>query len=319
MLRTRTNTTWPGSAGGGHGLTGSRGLRSSPSWPPWARTARSPKELILSEKTVARHVGNIFTKLGVSSVRRPRRTRMSTIWSDIERRLLGRITHIGRDRPESHTSRPMHSRRHRRSRTVEPTTERRLRCPQTQIAQRADHAGPRAQAARRHVDHRTADRRRGDLDGAARSRCRTRHGPAARPGRVRRRLVRGDRGACRDGTTSSPRTCPATGSRRPMATSTPSGVIAWLDDVIAATCARPSGRWSAGFSAGPSPCATPSTTAIGVGRLVLVDTLGLSAVRAGAAVRGSAPALSRRPDGADPRPTDAVLRPRLRRRAEAAR
>ena len=40
----------------------------SSAWSPRARaTARSPAQLFISEKTVARHVSNIFTKLGVSS------------------------------------------------------------------------------------------------------------------------------------------------------------------------------------------------------------------------------------------------------------
>ena len=39
-------------------------------------------ELFLSEKTVARHVSNIFTKLGVSRGRPPRPTPMSTTWSN---------------------------------------------------------------------------------------------------------------------------------------------------------------------------------------------------------------------------------------------
>ena len=62
------------------------------------------------------------------------------------------------------------------------------------VVQQRHHDRPASAAARRHVDHRTAHRRRGDLDGPDRGRFRTRHGPAPRPGRVRRRVVRGRRG-----------------------------------------------------------------------------------------------------------------------------
>ena len=87
-------------------------------------------------------------------------------------------------------------------------------------------------------------------------------------------------------------------------------VIAWLDDVIATTCAVPPvvvGRVLGGAIA--MRYAVDHGDRVGRARARRhARTVG---VRTGAAVRRSAPALPRRPDQADPGPTDAVLRPRL--------
>ena len=53
-------------------------------------------------------------------------------------------------------------------------------------------------------------------------------------------------------------------------------VLAWLDDLIECTCDRRP-RWWGNCSAAPSRPASPSTTATRLSRLVLVDTLGLAA------------------------------------------
>ena len=56
-------------------------------WSPPARaTGLSPSELVLSEKTVARHVSNIFVKLGVTS-------RSAVTAFAYDSGLLGRTTH----------------------------------------------------------------------------------------------------------------------------------------------------------------------------------------------------------------------------------
>ncbi len=186
-------------------------------------------------------------------------------------------------------------------------------CPQTQIYRAHDH-GPLARLlAGRSIAERRIDAA-GITTALLEAGLRTRHGPAARPGRVRRRLVRGVRGACRDGTTSSPRICPVMGSRTPDGELDGERVIAWLDDVIADdVCGRPVvvGRVLGG--------AIAMRYAVDHGDRVEpararrhARTVG---VRTGATVRGSAPALPRRSDHADPGSTDAVLRPRLRRRA----
>ena len=68
-------------------------------------------DLFLSEKTVARHVSNIFTKLGLSIAGRPP---PPTPTSTISYRRLHRITHVGSRRdlgvsPDSARRRPLRS------------------------------------------------------------------------------------------------------------------------------------------------------------------------------------------------------------------
>ena len=232
-----------------HGLTRARAAGAAPGRRRRRPTRRSPRELVLSERTVDRHVSNIFTKLGVSS--RAAATAYAYEHRSSER--PGGWNHPRRRRGGSWALSPTEL-RSGESRPTAPTTRSRpwpVDDAREQLL--AGIAGHRATAdAGRRLDRRAGGRRR------------PAGGPPARPGAVRGQVDAGDPGARDD----PPRRRPRPARPRRLGAST----AATLDADRVARVARRADRAHLPVAAGarrprrsaaPSRPASPSTRATG--------------------------------------------------------
>ena len=266
--------------------------RCCASSPPARRTRRSPRALVLSERTVDRHVSNIFAKLGTSS-----RT-AATAYAYRHRLVVSETTHAPRG--AGWVVPPKSRRRHAAAKRRRHARIRRRRA-------RPDAASPACRSTERRLE--LAGPRPPCWKAATARRVVLLHGPGA----LRRALAARDPGLVGDHRVIAP-DLPGHGAsdRRSTRPWSPGSTT-----LIERTCASP--PVLVGYALGgaiAARCAIEHGDRIG--RLVLVDALGLAPFDPDAGVRGRAARVHGQPGRGDARPAVAPLRVRPRPRLQDA-